>query len=93
MAGCHFNSANYPMNWIDDQDGDTLKSITYSRCRPMLSPDKPTEVDPAWKKDSPARKSDRSMPLDPGKCGCLIASRLCRTKQFFLGQVSMRAEC
>lgn len=68
MAGCHANSAAYPMEWLDENDGDALKTITYSTCRPLPSSGKVTEVDPAWKKDSANRKNTPNMPLDPGKC-------------------------
>ncbi|KAF8597455.1 hypothetical protein BDV93DRAFT_547915 [Ceratobasidium sp. AG-I] len=70
QAGCHANSANYPMEWLDETDGYKLKTITFAKCRPLPSNGDPTEVDPAWKKDGTARKGVKDMPGDPGRCQC-----------------------
>ncbi|KAF8597456.1 hypothetical protein BDV93DRAFT_513317 [Ceratobasidium sp. AG-I] len=70
QAGCHANSAAYPMEWVDETDGNKLKTITYSKCRPLPPNGDPKEVDPAWKKGGSSRKTAVDMPGDPARCQC-----------------------
>lgn len=75
MGGCHANSDQYPMEWLDENDDYKLKSITYTKCRPLPASGKVTEVDPEWKKNSDSRRREKDMPLDPGRCKRRLLSR------------------
>ncbi|CAE6339114.1 unnamed protein product [Rhizoctonia solani] len=66
---CHDNSVNFPMEWVDTDDNNKVKKVTYTDCRP-LDNGNGRKVDPAYKAGQNSNRKAKDLPLDPGQCQC-----------------------
>ncbi|KAB5592346.1 hypothetical protein CTheo_4227 [Ceratobasidium theobromae] len=98
--GCHRNSANYPMSWLNPRKGGALDSVKYTDCRPTPDGEPSNDVDPDWKdEDSPNRINDINIPLVPGQCDhmleaneVVLAFKANRDSYFKDNQITNKAE-
>ncbi|KAG8713614.1 hypothetical protein FRC11_011611, partial [Ceratobasidium sp. 423] len=61
---CHDNSDNNPMEWVDADDNNEIKTVTYADCRPPKGDDR-NAVDEEWSKEHKDKRKEKKLPPDP----------------------------
>ncbi|CAE6484998.1 unnamed protein product [Rhizoctonia solani] len=66
---CHDTSALYPMEWVDVDNNNEVKKVTYADCRPPNGNDRTTVAAGMRFADKDKRKA-KNLPPDPKYCQC-----------------------